>query len=95
MADALQKYRPEWIVVRTRFLRNPRIQFTGKGGPFRSDEEVHATLDHSEHGYWIMAMATLNGTQVRYQSCDMAILERKDLVQVPPGYKLPEMRVQG
>jgi hypothetical protein len=86
MADVLRHYRPEWLVVRNRFLRNPRHQFTGLGKPFRSYAEVSSVLD-TLPGYWIMAISTVDSSHVRYQSCDMSILERKDLVKTPPGFK--------
>jgi hypothetical protein len=91
MADVLAEYRPEWVVVRTRFLRNPRLQFTGAGSPFRSDAEVYKTLDHPRYGYWIMAISTTDGSRVRYQSCDMTILKRKNMVALPPDFKTPEI----
>lgn len=93
MADALKRYQPDWIVVRTKFLRNPTEQFTGRNKPFRSFQELYSVLD-TLPGYWIMAIATVDGQHVRYQSCDMAILQRKDMVEVPKDWKPPMIRVE-
>ena len=86
MTDALKRYKPEWLLVRTRFLRFPLRQFTGRSRPFRDEADLYRVLDRDSLGYWIVDIATIDGVRVRYQSCDFAILERKDLM---PGLVKP------
>jgi hypothetical protein len=38
-ADALDRYRPDWLVVRWSFLEDARA-FAGRGAPFRDSSEV-------------------------------------------------------
>lgn len=74
MADAVDHYRPKWLLVRSRFLRNPFINYTGNGEPFRSEAEMYHYLGL----YYIQALPVVPQTDKPiWASCAIAICERK------------------